>query len=353
MSTNHGTFFCLCITVFVLLCLMHAWECHVNNSQNEHFGDDGMVDVLVVNTPVFTQGIPLAMDQSNSVLADKIPQLPQNVFLEIHDAAAATRVDGRAMLKLDDAYHMGRAVTGDINKHRLVSVLPNTRALCHLCFMVKATNREFMFIEELNDEKKHRTIGVLRMEDVPLVQDVLKACKISSKKFQLVNLPVTNMVLSDSETSCVAVFADLDGVKSSGIVGDDVRLNFLQYDKSMDKTYMMSKYPFSIHRNFDMRLFFPSANLTSNFPVVSCMCFEYLLFMMNVDRVAKDTGLPPEQVDQLVRIIARRIENYDTVNAYLLEFVAYPAILPLLNEFDQRWMMTDGKQDGTDLHQLL
>ncbi len=337
---EHSTFFCVFIVAMLMLYLAYVTQ------TQEHFGNE----VIVVNAPLLNHSLALAVDEANEVVSKKLPMLPQNVIVEIHDRNASKIVNRWAMLKVDDSYHMSKVVRNNPDKHMLVSVLPNTSALCHLCFVVRATNKEFMYIEDLN--VKHDTIGVLRLEDVPLVQDVLKACNITKpKKFEVIKLPVNNAMFEKKGVTCAALFCDLDGVKDASMGKDDVRLNFLQYDHVMNKDYMMSKYPFMIQRNFDMRLFFPAANLTSNFPVVSCTCFEYLIFMMNSNRVVKDTGMPEEQVHQLVDIIARRIENYDAVNMYLMEFKAYPAILPLLKRFDQRWnQLMSQNDDGTGIH---
>lgn len=294
-------------------------------------------EVLVIDKPMFTSGVPIVIDKFHEIVVKSLPPLPQNVYVE---RVTPERIGGRCTLRIDDCYHMNK----NVEENLVVSVLPSKSAVCHLCFLVRSTHKEFMYIDELQ-QNGYDTIGVLDMRDVALVKDVIDACGIDSseKKFVLVDTPINDNSFS-GRVKCIAMMCNLESVIPKGLIGEDVRVNFLQYDRVLDGRYLLLKYPYATIRNFDMRLFVSTQNMTSNFPVITCVCFGYVLYVANASRFDRDIDIPRRQFDQLIRIIAQRIENYATTNAYLLEFKAYPAVLPLLKAFDDQWMADEEKE---------
>lgn len=310
-------------------------------------------DVLIVDKPMFTYGIPIAIDEFHKSVMGSMPPLPQNVYVEIQDARTKARRRNWCTLRVDDAYHSGLVLEKNgVDNHQVVSVIPGTSAMCHLCFAVKASRKEFVYIDEMRNG--HDTIAVLDVRDIGLVKDVLAACGITGKKpkkFVVTKLPISEETFEDKSVTCVALMCNL---ASRDIISPDVRVNFLQLDRVIDDTFLRHKHPFAILQNFDMRRFMPAENLTSNFPVITCVCFEYMVVLENASRLGRDIDIPKPQFDQLVRIIAQRIQNYASVNFYLLQFKPYPAISSLLKAFDDQWMMGENNNNNNNvIHQLL
>ncbi len=310
--------------------------------------------ILSMTVPLVTSYLPLVVSEMDATAAERLAAveggLPPNVVMEVHDAASLRHARAwreQRRLHMSDVHRALQERRAGV-PHEAVAAVP--AAKCHLCLVVRSQREENIPVTVLRSDD-HPTIGVLDARDVGIVVDLLDACGIDTRRKTFKVLPppprpggtkgggafVSDHTF-DNACSCVAIFCNLEEFRHpsrSGLMIDpDVRISFLEFDKHVDRVAFMAKHgPFAEIANYDMRSFFLPNNLTSNFPVVACVAFDYVVLASGrSDEEGGGPLLPREHEDQLVKILAQRLGRPQVTNMFALEFPIHRAVMGLLNE---------------------